>query len=323
MLPGFRFLLAATLLTVSLLVFGLGAAALLRASHEQFASLPKQNAPPPAFTQTANAAPPTLSMLRVEPPPENRPVETLPSVIEPLATPESLVTSVRPQFDTLLPTDRIATLSIAPRVEEPVISPPVAIEPTSETKAEITLQSPKAELVTEPPVQIARPAPVIEPAPPIETMPIAAAPVVTATADAPTKVEADAPSPAPVPLQVSASPEPETTGTIAAPEIAAPEIAPPTPLVGSETPLVNARPIRTPPIPRDRPAAAGIVAALPDPAISVSVPVVETKKPVVRRRKSVAKPVARPKRRIVSRPAPPRPAAQNPASAFGASPFGT
>ena len=38
MLPGFRFLFAAIALSVSILVFGLGAAALLRAAHEEFAS---------------------------------------------------------------------------------------------------------------------------------------------------------------------------------------------------------------------------------------------------------------------------------------------
>ncbi len=40
MLPGFRFLFAAILLSTSILVFGLGAAALLRASHEQYVSNP-------------------------------------------------------------------------------------------------------------------------------------------------------------------------------------------------------------------------------------------------------------------------------------------
>jgi len=40
MLPGFRFLFSAIVLCFSLLVFGLGAAALLRAAHEQFASRP-------------------------------------------------------------------------------------------------------------------------------------------------------------------------------------------------------------------------------------------------------------------------------------------
>ena len=40
MLPGFRFLFAAIVLSMSILVFGLGAAALLRAAHEEFASTP-------------------------------------------------------------------------------------------------------------------------------------------------------------------------------------------------------------------------------------------------------------------------------------------
>ena len=40
MLPGFRFLFAAILLSMSILVFGLGAVALLRAAHEEVASTP-------------------------------------------------------------------------------------------------------------------------------------------------------------------------------------------------------------------------------------------------------------------------------------------
>ena len=40
MLPGIRFLFAAILLSISIVVFGLGAAALLRAAHEDFASNP-------------------------------------------------------------------------------------------------------------------------------------------------------------------------------------------------------------------------------------------------------------------------------------------
>lgn len=74
MLPGFRFLFAAIVLSVSTLVFGLGAAALLRASHERFASLPVlpfAPALPPAATANAashDAAPPTLALLRVDTP---------------------------------------------------------------------------------------------------------------------------------------------------------------------------------------------------------------------------------------------------------------
>jgi hypothetical protein len=77
MLPGFRFLFAATLFTMSILVFGLGAAALLRAAHEQFASNSSWHAAPEAtFAQqvevsretSREAARPVLAMLRVEPP---------------------------------------------------------------------------------------------------------------------------------------------------------------------------------------------------------------------------------------------------------------
>jgi len=67
MLPGFRFLFAATVLSVSLLIFGLGAAALLRAAHEEFASIPSRRAPPETiFAQRSNAGP-ALAMLRAEP----------------------------------------------------------------------------------------------------------------------------------------------------------------------------------------------------------------------------------------------------------------
>ncbi|WP_322517832.1 hypothetical protein SR870_10105 [Rhodopseudomonas palustris] len=68
MLPGVRFLFAAVALAVSMLVFGLGAAALLRTAHEQFASARSIR---PAQTTLAmrpvEPAMPTLSLLRVEP----------------------------------------------------------------------------------------------------------------------------------------------------------------------------------------------------------------------------------------------------------------
>ncbi|PYF05113.1 hypothetical protein BJ122_102339 [Rhodopseudomonas faecalis] len=69
MLPGLRFLFAAVVLSLSMLVFGLGAAALLRASHDRFVSTPKiRSAPPPLLAQHAEPATPTLSLLRVEDP---------------------------------------------------------------------------------------------------------------------------------------------------------------------------------------------------------------------------------------------------------------
>jgi len=68
MLPGFRFLFAAIVLSMSILVFGLGAAALLRAAHEEVASIPSRRAPPePVFAQQRENSAPTLALLRVEP----------------------------------------------------------------------------------------------------------------------------------------------------------------------------------------------------------------------------------------------------------------
>lgn len=69
MLPGFRFLFAAILLSASILVFGLGAASLLRATHQQYVSTPPwRNGPPEqVFAQAPEPAPPVLAVLRAEP----------------------------------------------------------------------------------------------------------------------------------------------------------------------------------------------------------------------------------------------------------------
>ena len=70
MLPGFRFLFAAIVLSVSILIFGLGAAALLRAAHEEFASNPTwRTAPEQRFAQQKEPSQPVLAVLRVEPQP--------------------------------------------------------------------------------------------------------------------------------------------------------------------------------------------------------------------------------------------------------------
>ena len=68
MLPGFRFLVAAIVLSMSILVFGLGAAALLRAAHEEVASRPSwRAAPETVFAQQNEVTQPVLAMLRLEP----------------------------------------------------------------------------------------------------------------------------------------------------------------------------------------------------------------------------------------------------------------
>ena len=87
MLPGFRFLFAAIVLSMSILVFGLGAAALLRAAHEEFASNPAWHATPePTFAQQNEATRPFLAMLRVDPQPVERTVIEKPVVEKPRRT---------------------------------------------------------------------------------------------------------------------------------------------------------------------------------------------------------------------------------------------
>src|SRR4051794_38387818 len=70
MLPGFRFLLAAIVCSISLTIFGMGAAALLRASHEQFVSNSSWHSTQASgfttFLPPAEPAP-MLAVLRIEP----------------------------------------------------------------------------------------------------------------------------------------------------------------------------------------------------------------------------------------------------------------
>ena len=79
MLPGFRFLFTAIVLSMSILIFGLGAAALLRAAHEEFANLPSRRATPePMFARLNDDPAPTLALLRVDPPVAEKPAENVP-----------------------------------------------------------------------------------------------------------------------------------------------------------------------------------------------------------------------------------------------------
>jgi hypothetical protein len=89
MLPGFRFLLAAIVLSMSVLVFGLGAAALLRAAHEQFASIPSRRAPPePVFAQPNEPPMPTLALLSFEPPVLEKAPDDVPDNVAATVVPE-------------------------------------------------------------------------------------------------------------------------------------------------------------------------------------------------------------------------------------------
>ena len=92
MLPGFRFLLAAIVLSISILIFGLGAAALLRAAHEEFAGIPsRRTLPEPIFVQRNEAPAATLALLRVEPAVVERAPENAAPAFAPVEQPPEAV----------------------------------------------------------------------------------------------------------------------------------------------------------------------------------------------------------------------------------------
>ena len=176
MLPGFRFLFAAIVLSLSILVFGLGAAALLRAAHEQFASMPSRRAPPETvFAQQSEAPAPTLALLRVDPSvaekaPDNVPAAAAPA--EPAA--DAAPPAESEKLAALKPED--ATL---PEATKPETSKPEA--PAAET----TSATPSASAQPETPASADEPklAAIAETPPPVtETAPIAAEPAVEAPA---------------------------------------------------------------------------------------------------------------------------------------------
>ena len=137
MLPGFRFLFAAIMLSMSLLVFGLGAAALLRAAHESFASNSSWRAAPEVtFAQRADSTLPMLATLRVDAPvvekapeqasPVASSVETSPAPTAPVTSEQ--VAAVRP-LDAA-PAETSASESAPPAVP-PAENPPPAAQATA------------------------------------------------------------------------------------------------------------------------------------------------------------------------------------------------
>ncbi len=85
MLPGLRFLLLATTMSVSVLVFALGAAALLRATHENFATLPQRRPPQEQVfvKQHFDTSQPVIALLRAEPEPTKADGAAVPAFASP------------------------------------------------------------------------------------------------------------------------------------------------------------------------------------------------------------------------------------------------
>jgi hypothetical protein len=135
MLPGFRFLFAAILLSTSILVFGLGAAALLRASHEQYANNPSWlNGPQEQrFAQASEPAPPVLAVLRAEPEVTAEPEPSLRDLVPTIGLPQS-------------EPEQVAALTIEAEAQPQLAAPPAeaaAAEPVKpETATEATMPAP-------------------------------------------------------------------------------------------------------------------------------------------------------------------------------------
>ena len=132
MLPGFRFLFAAIVLSMSILVFGLGAAALLRAAHEEFANLPLRRTPPgPVFARQNDNPMPTLALLRVDQPVAEEPVDDVPAAAAPEIAPDILAPAAQ-ALDDASPAEPETVATVSP--EEPVQAEAVKPEtPATET----------------------------------------------------------------------------------------------------------------------------------------------------------------------------------------------
>ncbi|RJF75078.1 hypothetical protein D4Q52_10555 [Rhodopseudomonas palustris] len=186
MLPGIRFLFAAVALAVSMLVFGLGAAALLRASHEQFANVMTVR-PAPVLLAARPAEPPmpTLSMLRVEPtndPQAPAAVSTAPAAesATPAQDPISLNAQPAVRHDESTPpaqTSEAVPNAAAPEpvATAPSAAPAVADKPSQQSSATLPTAA-AVELPSAEPTKSDRAAPdtATEPAPAGATVPSAA-----------------------------------------------------------------------------------------------------------------------------------------------------
>lgn len=209
MLPGLRFLFAAIVLATSLLVFGLGAAALFRAAHEEFASIPALRAPPePQFAQQPDA-PPVLAMVRVDPPadkvttdiPAAPPPE--PAASEP-AAPAEITPAAEPE--------KVAAVT----ADDPV--PPAPPKPEAQAA---TTPAPAQSADTAAQTPTADPLPASEPTPAgAEAAAAATEAKVAAVADPPVPSEPALPPPAPAMAAPEPAPPPSPEAVAAATKIA-------------------------------------------------------------------------------------------------------
>ncbi|MGY4285823.1 hypothetical protein ACVWXO_005043 [Bradyrhizobium sp. LM2.7] len=211
MLPGFRFLFAAILVSVSVLVFGLGAAALLRATHEQYVTNPSwRNGPQEqTFAQASEPAQPVLATLRAEaaaaPAPSLR--DQVPTIGLPESEPEqvALLTTEanaqsEPQATEAAPATEAAKAEAAAPAATDTLTP-------ADTTASVTVDKTATAAVSEPPSSETSAA-LASSALDIASAKVVALndPATTALKDPPAKAKADAKAAASVPESKTTKP---------------------------------------------------------------------------------------------------------------------
>jgi len=207
MLPGFRFLFAAIVLSMSILVFGLGAAALLRAAHEEFASNPSWRAAPETmFAPQSDATRPVLAMLRVEPATaEPKAPNPAPAVVAPVEHATDIAAPAEPVPAVAAPAeaDQVAALkpeeTSAPETAKPDIAATESPAPGEASPAQTdapaaadtaTIAAPDAEAKTASTEQVSPPAQVLSPT--NDTAAAASGSATTKQMSAPASPEVDA-----------------------------------------------------------------------------------------------------------------------------------
>jgi hypothetical protein len=146
MLPGFRFLFVAFVLSTSMLIFGLGAAALLRAAHEEFASIPSRRPPPETMFAQQGDAGQTLAMLRVEPSMADQKAATATALPDNVPDQAAIVSAPPEPEQSAKESDKIATLiDAAMPAKDSLLSSTSEIPIQIETSAEADSPSPVAE----------------------------------------------------------------------------------------------------------------------------------------------------------------------------------
>ncbi|MCA6118485.1 hypothetical protein J6524_26945 [Bradyrhizobium sp. WSM 1738] len=123
---------------MSVLIFGLGAAALLRAAHEEFAYLPaRRTAPEPMFARPTDDQPSTLALLRIDTSVEEKPAENLPAAPVPEVAADALAQTGQASDPDPAQPEKLVALEPAESTQPEAATPEVAKEAIAESPAAV------------------------------------------------------------------------------------------------------------------------------------------------------------------------------------------